>query len=56
MSWNWPQYAVLTGTAISLLLAAHFHGKTRIGKWEFWPTLTAKIMLIIVLYYGGFWK
>jgi hypothetical protein len=56
-NWQWPQYLIASMTVINLLLAAHFHGKPREGKHNFFLAMASTVLLTgFVLYSGGFWK
>lgn len=51
-----PQIIYLTLVLTSLFLTANMHNKPRKGKYNFFATLVAKIILLLLLYWGGFFK
>ena len=55
---GWPQITMIVLFAVGLLIAARDHGKPKIGSWakdNFWVSLADKVLLVGLLYFGGFW-
>jgi len=55
-SWLWPQWAVVAGYALSLILHAGFNGKDMDIKWNFALKLCSVTIAAFILYMGGFWS
>lgn len=51
-----PQTTMATLLLIGLLFAARDHGKPKTGKDNFWVSLFAAAVNILLLYWGGFWS
>ena len=48
------QIIYLTLVFITLLLNAYLHGKEKIGKHNFFAVLITYMILLLLLYWGGF--
>ena len=51
---KWPQIVLLILYAFGLGVAAVKHGEPR-DNYNFWTTLFATVIEILLLYWGGFW-
>ena len=51
---GWPQITMIVLVASGLTLAAKDHKKPRANE-NFWLNLLGKAILIVLLYFGGFW-
>lgn len=49
-----PQILMLLLISINLLTAAHLHGKPKEGNYSFWYSIINAIVLLALLYFGGF--
>ena len=49
-----PQIIYLSILFIGLLLAANLHGKPKEGEYNFWTTFLSYIIILTLLFYGGF--
>mgnify|MGYP001608703878 CR=1 FL=1 len=52
----WPQITVLVIYSLALLLAAHNHGKPRDGEHKFQYSFMACLIIVWLLYKGGFFN
>jgi hypothetical protein len=51
-----PQITMIVLFAIELLLNANSHGKQKEGHNNFWITLLSHIVILAILFWGGFFK
>jgi len=51
-----PQITILVLFLIALLISANKHGKPKDQKYNFWYSLIAVFIWIIILYWGNFFK
>jgi len=56
MTQFWPQYAVAALYAMNLAIAMDRHGTTVTERRSVWPVVFGNGILLILLYFGGFWK
>ena len=42
--------------AISLLIAAHDHGKPKVGTNNFWVCLVGTAIQLLLMWWGGFFR
>jgi hypothetical protein len=49
-----PQIITLVLIFVNLLLMANFHGKEKEGKHNFWTSLAAQSITVLILYWGGY--
>lgn len=52
--WQWPQitFAVFLGVELGIRLAKN--GQPRTGHYTLWDQLISWALILVVLYYGGF--
>lgn len=51
---EWPQIVYAALIAMSLGMALAKDGEPK-GNWSFWWNLVATVILVFLLYKGGFW-
>ena len=51
-----PQYLILAITILGLGIAMERHGKEKKGKENIWITILSNIILLSLLWWGGFFK
>lgn len=51
-----PAVILIVFASISLLIAAHDHGKLKTGRDNFWMSLIVWVAVMAVLITGGFFK
>lgn len=53
---NAGEITILVLLAVNLLLNAHLHGKKKDGSHNFWISLVANILNILLLYWAGLFR
>ena len=51
-----PQILILSFYILNLGASLALHGKPQTGKFNFWSTLVVTVMVLALLYWGGFWS
>lgn len=51
---GFSQCALITLYAFSLGINLYLHGKERTGKYNFWSTLLSFLIIMVLLFMGGF--
>jgi len=53
--WHWPQWVLIVAFASALLNEAANDGETRIGKYSFSARFLTTVVVVWILWVGGFW-
>lgn len=51
-----PQVIMIVMLSIGLGIDIVKHGESKTGKYNFVTTLIAQLLVVAILYWGGFWK
>jgi hypothetical protein len=52
---GWPQGIFLAGVLVHLFANAAVHGRPR-SEFSFWQALTNDLYILVLIYWGGFFK